>query len=198
MGTQIRLTRQGNRWWLRCAGALLGAALGVQAIPGTAQAAVTGYVTPLYSAAAAYHTKCVMPRNGVAFNGAPLVLARCNGDPRSQGWFGNNDRSVRSAIDWPDGVCVGLANRGSTTNGTPLILWDCHLHPDQRWRFRPLGNGNYAWVNAPSGKCVGLADRGSTDDGTPLVIWDCHLHPDQRWRMNGSPYVFGLGGGGNI
>jgi hypothetical protein len=187
------LPRKGAKW--RVIGVILGGVLSALAMPNPAYA---DHLTSLRSAAAD-SPKCVVPRDGDAVNGAPLVLADCYGDPAASfSWFGNNDRSVRNAVDWPDTKCVGLADRGSTVNGTALILWDCHLNPDQRWQFQRLANGAYAWVNGPSRKCVGLANRGSTANGTPLVLWDCHLNPDQRWRLDARPYVYGLTEVGNI
>ena len=183
-----RLWTRRTRW--RVTGVTLGAVLGVLAVPGPARA---DHLTSLRSAAADLRAMCVVPRNGNAVDGAPLVLAECQADPAlAWSWFGANDRSVRSAVGRPNSKCAGLADRGSTANGTPLILWDCHLHPDQQWQFRRLGSGTYAWVNGPSRKCVGLAHRGSTAAGTPLVLWDCHLHLDQRWKTDNRPSVYGL------
>ncbi|MFI1255356.1 CAP domain-containing protein [Streptomyces netropsis] len=158
-------------------GALALAALGVTALPASAQAAAQA--GPLVGLAG----KCLDVRGGVRDNGTPVQLYGCNGT-ESQRWTYVEQPGEIGATMTAFGKCLDVASSGSA-DGTPVQLWDCNGSGAQKW-VRYQGD---VLVNPQSNKCLDVRG-GNTNDGTPVQLYSCNYTASQAWK-------FSDGGGGN-
>ncbi|WP_406341241.1 CAP domain-containing protein [Streptomyces sp. NBC_00648] len=153
-------------------GTLAVAAMGIAAVPATAQAAqLTGQVVGLGG-------KCLDVRGGTTGNGTPVQIYGCNGTA-SQRWTYTEQPGEVGATVTAFGKCLDVASSG-TTDRTPVQLWDCNGSGAQKW-VRYQGD---ALINPQSNKCLDVSG-GNTADSTPVQIYTCNFTASQAWKWGG-------------
>ncbi|MFD9797117.1 CAP domain-containing protein [Streptomyces sp. NPDC059070] len=150
-------------------GTLAVAALGIAAVPATAQAAqLTGQVVGLGG-------KCLDVRGGIQTSGTPVQIHGCNGTA-SQKWTYTEQPGQIGATMSAFGKCLDVANSG-TADRTPVRLWDCNGSGAQKW-VRYQGD---VLINPQSNKCLDVPGGIAADD-TALQIYTCNYTASQVWK----------------
>lgn len=122
--------------------------------------------------------KCVSVAGGVAFNGAQLEQAACDGSVQQQFWFGFGTDTILTQLD--NDYCLDAGSGWPSA----VTLWECNGFPQQHWEFHYDGGHQIFSVDVG---CLDVDDA-SAEDGAAVIAWECDdrsaVPASQKWEVN--------------
>ncbi|MEV4620676.1 arabinofuranosidase catalytic domain-containing protein [Asanoa sp. NPDC049573] len=154
---------------------LLGAALLLLLVPGTAVAAPIqpGQSAPIIGVQSG---RCLDVAGASTSNGTQAQLWDCTG-AANQTWTYTTGKQLMVYGN----KCLDAYQQG-TADGTSVIIWDCNGQANQQWNV----NTNGTITGVQSGRCLDVNGAG-TANGTRIILWSCHGQSNQQWSTPTTP-----------
>jgi hypothetical protein len=168
----------GRRWAAAALALLVGATLGVVALPASPASAVDSS-TVYFMIRNAQSNRCLdAEASTINQNGTKIQLWDCQFTPNQQ-WYMDGEfirnRASNRCLD---------ADTNNTGNGGRVQLWDCHGGVNHRW----FTTGSYIRTRLSTGRCLDAEAGSIGNNGTRIQQYDCLGGNNQKWRQKTTVY----------